>query len=319
MLRSALPYIFASACIFFGCDTKTPEPEEKPEISAEKIARQEYKNQNANFFPRSTWAFKTELTNHYLGCGRSQIFGEKCIPKAALLLDYPTNAQFTMPDVYFVADLGGAFEDKLPAAIRDELARYDLIGKKAVDIFWVAQGNTTLGEDIDHNGVPTTTRIAPHGWTDPDAPAEYSGHRVNRDFLLGIFETENDIATEKLKPNLMVPARIEVHDKLFSPRNPERMVKIGALDPSQSFWSLVIDNNNPEHKVRALATLHWVISSDLINTIKKIEEGDKSELRPGNNRKTIRFDTFEDVLSKLNKVPALKGTEMLRRLNYLFE
>lgn len=229
----------------------------------------------------------------------------KFYPKAPVLYDDPSSRMHDWPDLGFIAKLGSAFEEKLPQSVRDMLSKYGLLNKEAVDIFWVAQGLNVLGEAEDHGGIPTTTRIKPHGWADPDAPTQYIGDRVNRNFLLGIFEAKPDVATAALPRDTMVPTKIHTHDGYFSPREASAMVKISSHSPSQSFWSLVIDTENPEGKIRAVATLHWLYNDDIRTKLEHIKPNERAK--------------FEDVLKKLNTIDSLKNTEMLERLNALFE
>ena len=255
--------------------------------------------------------FAASFSNHYRGT----------IPKATILGDYPTRGGWNLGRILIVANLGAAFEEKLPAALKNELAKHNLLGKMKVDIFWVAQSSNELGEKIDHDNVPTTTRLKPHAWADPDAPAQYPFTRVNRNFLLGIFDTERDISTAAFPLETMTASPIHTHDSVFSPRpDPGTdMVKIGSNDPSQSFWSLVIDNNNPEGKIRAIATLHWTLKRSEVLELQGIIK--KKIMIPGTARSTEvpNVATFGELLNKINNSAGFKDTAMVKKLNLLFD
>ncbi len=258
--------------------------------------------------------FNTSFSQHYRGR----------IPKAPVLLDDPTTRTFHIPLFLVVANLGSSFENKLPAELKKELSERHLLGNEKVDIFWVVHSSLFLGEEVDHAGVPKTTRLAPHGWADPDAPGAYAGTRINRNFLLGVFESERDIQTPAFPANTMTASPIHTHDGLFSPRPDPgtNMLKVGSKDPSQSFWSLVIDANVPTDKIRAIATLHWIVTNEgenkLYNAFRKISH--KRVKNPGKDYEddAPNVETFGEFVEKLNNSEDFKSQPMLKKLNSLF-
>ncbi len=250
-------------------------------------------------FTNGCLLFNTTLSNYY-----ANNFG-KVIPKAPHLTDDPKSRMFSIPDFLVVAKLDPALRTKLPAKLQAELGQHKL------DIFWVAQNSANLGEEEDHNNVPTTTRLKPHAWADPNALTQYSGTRVNRDFLMGIFDAENDISTANFPLEKMTSSPVHTHDGLFSPRPSDgtNMLKVGYNDNSQSFWSLVIDSNNSPQNIKAVATLHWIL---------KWSEAEQTELERITKPYEHKSVTFNDFLAELNKSLIFKNTEMLKKLNSLF-
>ncbi len=254
-------------------------------------------------------SFNTDFTRHYDGQ----------IPKAPILDDYPSSGQAVLPWILIVANLGDSFEGKLPQELKNELTKIKR-EKGNLDIFWVVQNSANLGEKTDHANIPTTTRLKPHGWADPDAPPSYDNYRINREFRLGIFDAEHDISTPVFKVGNMTPSLIQVHHGLFSPRTATSMVKLGSNDPSQAFWSLIIDDKNPEGKVRAIATLHWILSNDEWNALDEICIKFVDTIgKPGEQHGEPNVAHFGELREKLNSSSAFKGTVMLRKLNAMFE
>lgn len=249
-------------------------------------------------FTNGCLLFNTTLSNYY-----ADNLG-KVIPKAPHLTDDPKSRMFSIPDFLVVAKLEPALRTKLPAKLQSELGQHKL------DIFWVVQNSANLGEKEDHNNIPTTTRLKPHAWADPNALTTYSGTRVNRDFLMGIFDFEHDISTANFPLENMTASPVHTHDGLFSPRPPTgtNMLKVGYNDNSQSFWSLVIDSNNSPENIRAVATLHWIL---------KWSENEEAELRKITKKYEHKSVTFKDFLIELNKSNIFKNTEMLKKLNLL--
>lgn len=260
---------------------------------------------------RTIWGtcptFNSEFSNHY----RKPY--DEGFPKMPVFIDYPTHGGFYLPTFMSVANFGAAFEERLPSKIRAELKKRNLLKQGKVEIAWVVQSGS-LGEAEDYAGIPTTTRFTPHAWVDPDAPLEYTGTRVNRDVDVGIFDSERDISTADFPLDQMIKSPVFIRDKLFSPRSSKRMVKIGDDDPSQAFWSLVIDDHGGN--IRAIATLHWILKPGKITepgyvSYKKIIYGPS-------NLGALAFDDFGDLLMKLNK-SIFKDTVMLAKLNTLFK
>lgn len=312
--------LFFLLMLILGCgriEKPAPALDKEPPIKPEVPKNEDKSNARASFMETKplqakgiiALTFNTDFSNHYRGE----------VPKAPIFSDDPKSRRFVLPWILVVANLGPSFEKNLPASIKKELQQRKLLGEAKVDIFWVVQNSLFLGEQEDYAGVATTTRLVPHGWADPDAPGAYHGGRVNRNFLLGIFDSERDIATEAFPMEKMTASPVYTHDGLFSPR-PEpgtNMVRIGNEDPSQSLWSLVIDDQNPEGKVRAVATLHWVLDVDEFDAFKDLSH--TTEPLPDNRSESKvvgNVKSFRELISKLN-ASDFKSMSMMKKLNSL--
>lgn len=244
--------------------------------------------------------FDSKMTNHY----------NKSVPPAAVFIDYDHTGHGASAFIFAVANIPTAFEAHLPKPVKDALQSHNLLGKGAIDIRFVVQSITTLGEANDHGGVPTTTRIAAHGWIDPDAPATYSGTRVNRQFLQGIFSTQKDISTPQLPLGQLITTTFHVHDQLFSPRAATNLIKLGSDDDSQAFWIVVIDHQNPNGPIKALANLIWVLDHAKSQQLYKLSF---------NTSNAPTVSTFGELLAKLNASADFQGWHGLNLLNDLLK
>jgi hypothetical protein len=67
----------------------------------------------------------------------------------------------------------------------------------------------------------------------------------------------------------MLPFPVHTHKTIagHAPISPPTMAKVALThaSPTQSFWSLVIDNNAPHAPIRAGITLHWVLKDEPIS------------------------------------------------------
>jgi hypothetical protein len=196
----------------------------------------------------------TVLSDLYSGQGH-------WIPKCTTLWDYPASAQFG-PDIFHALVIKlptPTVQDQLPEKIKELLK---IQGVENLDVFFHAQRAGGLGESEDHtDGSPKTTRLRPHGWADPDVPNAFVGDRVNRNFLVGIFDLDHPEMEDEVKVDTLLPFNLHTHDSLASPRN--MRIKL-VNDSSSSFWSLVIDHENPAGTKRAVATLHWLMGSNRV-------------------------------------------------------
>lgn len=183
--------------------------------------------------------------------------GIKWAPPCAILLDYKffQNLFFGIV-IKFPSSI---VQMNLPENIKKELSKYN-ISPDNIDIFFHAQDMSFLGEsDFHKDGSPPTTLLRAHFWADPDMPDKFLGWRLNRKFLLGLFDGDDLTIANQIEFNKMKPFDIQVHDSTLSPRN-------GILNlpkTPQSFWSLAIDNQPPSGKpLRALVTLHWLFDNN---------------------------------------------------------
>ena len=221
------------------------------------------------------------------------------VPKAPYLGDDPANRQGGSSTFFIVAKLDQSLKTNLPSKIKEKL------GNNEIDIFWVVQSTKGLGEPTDHAGKFQTTRLLPHAWIDPMALGNKAGTGIQRDVLMGVFETEQNISTPNFPAESMISNEVHTHDGIFSPRPPNgtNMLNISMESDSQSFWSLVIDGPN------AVATLHWLI--EVPGGEKKYEDEIKNIIK-----NTV---SFKDLITKLNNSTIFESTEMLKKLNSLLK
>ncbi len=246
----------------------------------------------------------TDPTTHY----------GNTFPKAAALGDYNMK-QFRC---LMAVDFSWPFENNLPKDILAELNKWDLLRKKLVDIFWVIQPLGSLGGNSsgsDHD----ITYLKAHGWADPKEPLNYAGTRVQRNFLYGLFDADVDISYE-VKLNQMKPFDLHVHDGAYSPQTAAVRLPNNAPD-SMAFWSLVIDNENPDGEVRALATLHWLISAKDMPEFRKItfKTGEVTDSFGNKDMSNMvpKFDTIGAYINMLENESFLKNSSLVKKLRSL--
>jgi hypothetical protein len=132
-------------------------------------------------------------------------------PKTPILRDDPKDRISQNPIMLIAAQFPAAFYENLPDSIRKELEKFPSLTPEHVDIFWVVQWSDPLGEGKDYppDFLGKTTRLKPHPWANPDASS--SGTPINRNFLIGVFDADRDIATPELpiakmtKPSAQAP------------------------------------------------------------------------------------------------------------------
>ncbi len=255
-----------------------------------------------------TALINTEMSAHYANDGG-------LMPKTILLMDYPASGASLFKESTLVIKFESSFEKKLPRDLRKVLSKYRLDRGDRVDIFLNIQSNEFLGEEEDYAGVPSTTRLKAHAWVDPDAPAQYTGTRVNRPLEIGIFDSDNDISDE-VPMGTLKAFSVQTHDSVFSPRTAR--VKVSKNSPSQSFWTLAIDSKNP-HKVQANATLHWSLTREDDQALLGVLYASAPS---GYGRLDIDYNTFNvnnlgDFVTKVSANPKFKDKAMLQKLKAL--
>lgn len=281
------------------------DPDQPSEPNEGEIARLHFLQQTT---PSSRNTFNTELTNHYGGI---------YIPKTTIVQDDCENRRNEIWSPTVVVKLSESFCDNLPEVILAELNAHE-VSRSNVDIFFNVQWNRVLGETRDHrDGSPQTSRLKAHGWADPDAPASYFGTRVNRNFLFGIYETDlAKIGEEEIKVGELRPFPMHTHDNLFSPRTAS--IRLGSRDPSQSFYSLVIDNNNPEGINKANVTLHWVLTYQEKTTLRDLTKT-MVRISPTGWRYQWDIRNLAEMMQRLNSSEYFRGdgVNLLGKLNDL--
>lgn len=191
-------------------------------------------------------------------------------PNCPLVSDYRNDRGFDVDPWWIGVKLDQSYYQNIPSVIKAELARH-AIKENHVDIFVLIQRNLVLGERDDHDddNSPFTSRIKLHSWADPHAPEQFDGERIERNFLIGIFEPDVDTIKAgedkwALEVGSLKPFWVNVHDGAWSPQTARIQIS-SLLEPgvpiSQSFWSLAIDHENPARK-RAAVTLHALLSID---------------------------------------------------------
>lgn len=320
MRFSILVLLYVYSLIIVSCnntpfdnnETK-PQPEEQskdpnnspPQINAQLMKFLELAPiiESIKFGLGMAFTFDIKMTNHY----------KKTVPPSAILMDYDNTGHGFSPWILIAANIPQAMEKNLPKSVRKALQDHNLLGQGLVDIRFVVQWNSSVGESGDHDLVPTTTRIDAHGWVDPDAPVSYAAgvDRVNREFLLGIYETLKDISTAQLPLGQLVTTRIIVHNNAFSPRSETSKILLGSNDDSQAFWIVVIDNKNPSGQTKALANLIWVLDTKKWNAARRILYDFKA--------KKPRVNNFGEFRSGANSSADFQGWHGLNLLNDLLK
>lgn len=260
------------------------------------------------FYPQSPVTVNT-LPSHYYA---------NTAPKATVLGDYNSSKSFS---TLMAVDFPHILEKNLPPQILEELRKRNLLDKHAVDIFLVTQPLSSLGANKDalNNNL---TYLKAHGWADPDAPIEAMGagtkSRVKRDFLYGLFDSDVDLSYE-VKNNLMKPFEVHTHDGQYSPQT--AALKLPDAKPKTlSLWSLVIDNNSTTSKPRAIATLHWLISEEDLDSFNQESFKDKiiTDFRGETylKNKASKFDTVGEYFRALKHGP-FKTSSIIKKLEDL--
>lgn len=189
-------------------------------------------------------------------------------PRCPVIADYPSSKVIILDPPIVAIKLDPSLYLNIPLSIRTQLTERN-ISPDSVDLFINIQRSTFLGEEDDHkDGSPLTSRIKLHPWADPTTPADFEGTRIDRDFLIGIFEPEfltikvgiPEYDRWEVNINELKPFNVEVHDNKYSPQTARiRISKEDQEKTSQCFWSLGIDHKS-KTKLRAAATLHCLVN-----------------------------------------------------------
>lgn len=243
------------------------------------------------------------------------------LPKATVLGDYNKHPFACWMAVNFAQ----VFEKNLPSDLLAELEKRQLRNKELVDITWVIQPLGQLGGNTE-GAVNNITYLKGHGWADPDSKAMTSPIGVDRSFLYGIFDADIDISYE-VKLGSMKPFRVYTHyyeyvkGGVLSPQTAALRLP-NATPESMALWSLVIDSKNPTGKVKAVATLHWLISVKdqdqfLRESFVAAEitdfKGDKDK------RSAVPFATIGAYISMLQSTSSLKDSSLVKKLSALIK
>lgn len=284
-----------------SCNTNKPDLniDKKDKILVKKnISYNGVKNSKSEFCV--LLSFDIECSNYY------SRYNIKRVVNIPHLTDDPVDRDFSIPD-FIVASRLKLSDINLPEKIQKILESYQVFSEDKLDIFWLVQNSAFLGEENDYSSVPTTTRLKAHAWADPDAPTNYKGDRINREFLLGVFDADIDISTAKFPKETMTKSFIYTHDSVFSPRDERNMLKVSSQSPSLSFFSVVIDDNAKDK--RAVVTLHWVLKwsdkeeEDLIKIIKDYKEP----------------IVLQEFIKNLEHSKSFKNSDMLKKIQKLLK
>ncbi|MCA9507014.1 MAG: hypothetical protein KC505_01155 [Myxococcales bacterium] len=320
----------------FSCYQESPlksaENKTKPQLK-EKKSLFDMKGELAGPVASEALLFDSQLTNYY-----SHNAG-KTFPAIPMLIDDPQSRQLFVVPPLLCAQFGSSYFDQLPSNLQAAIKNHIDDIKNNVDIAFIVQSNALLGEKEDHED-RWTTRISLHAWTEPHGPAHFDGVLVNRKFLLGVFDSNSDISTHDFPMNTIEHSvHVFLHDGLFSPRTPKNMIEykgdFGLSEPL-AFWSLAIDNNPPANKSkRAIATLHWILDSS------HAQHHYPNYQRPLSDatflgahlitkayfskdlgtlvKPKLLVKNFHEFLIAARKMPFLKNSSALRKLEFLFK
>lgn len=204
---------------------------------------------------------------------------QKSIPPTTYLANYNTGAFTNMP--HLLVCFPGEFLPNVPVKILEHL-RENNVPFEHISLCLNVQDNDTFGRVAPDTGF---TRLKAHGWAAPDAPPDdqLKGDVVNRSFLHAIYEADDpSIENQDVKLNKLLSFPVHVHQTSphAAPISPPGMAKIAITkdSPSQSFWSLVIDDKHPaDQPLRASITLHWILKWEETTSPSKWGQGFRSE------------------------------------------
>ncbi|MCA9508362.1 MAG: hypothetical protein KC505_08080 [Myxococcales bacterium] len=111
---------------------------------------------------------------------------------------------------------------------------------------------------------------------------------------------------------------IITHGGNLSPKT--AAVRLPSVQPeSMALWSLVIDNNNPNGRVRAIATLHWLLSvKDYEKFLQESFTEAQITLTPSGgtrlSRRAVPFINVGAYIEMLENTSFLKNTSLVKKL-----
>ncbi len=252
-----------------------------------------------------------------VNCEYTQFYGG-LFPRTTILADY-VGKRFM--GVMMAVRLDSPFEKNLPKEIFEELKKRNLLNNKSIDIAWVIQSLADLGGNQEGN-IKNITYLKAHGWADPTSKGAGVGPGVNRNFLYGIFDADVDISHE-VPLGTMKPFNLHTHDGAVSPKTAALRLPNAAPD-SMAFWSLVIDSENPTGKIRALATLHWLISGKDQENFKRESfvtatiTDHRGEEVP-DTKWSVPFDDLLGYTTMLQTTSSFKDSSLVKKLTALIK
>lgn len=238
----------------------------------------------------------------------------KIFPVAPIVSDYPSSKTFGVDFWGIAIKFDSSYFLNIPSSIRSEIVRHG-ISPERVEIFLHIQRTIALGEQEDHrnDGSPHTSRIKVHPWADPFSPDNFAGTRLERPFLIAIYEPEFQTIKAgndrwALDIGELKEFEVEVHDGKYSPQTAR--IQLGTLqnpDPqTQAFWSVAVDHLNPVKK-RAAVTLHWLVSPEDVDFHEPLGEIIQ--------KSGVQIRTFAQLVDAISRIQNAK--KFLSKLNGL--
>ena len=275
---------------------------------------------------------------------------DSVLPKSTFVRDYiPADRGGSSFHGFMYIKFDGNFIYRLPEALQAQLKQEQVFDPKLVDIFLIVQAAQYSAVLIGREGSDTFTRLAAHTWADPEMPANFSGTRLKRDFLFGLFEAEEGVADE-IPLGSLKAFEVHTHDHQLSP--PTGRIRINPKN-SYAFYSLVIGDVYPTNIKRANVTLHWLLNeaqsqaffgkmwayvfsdgtgkevkiprADLVQFQTKKSDGSIGYNVPGldsatlkqSSRSQILHSTMGEFLTGINEQKDFKNTRLAHMLNKL--
>lgn len=255
------------------------------------------------------------------------------VPRTAMLANYNSSA---IPP-YLVSCFPPSFLPYVPKEILEKLKEYK-VAPENTTLCWNVQSSKGLGGNDSWGEGPAldinTTRLKAHGFAAPNAPENFSGDLVNRNFLFGIFAPDDaSIADADVKINELKGFPVHVHDNGLSPPQ-MASIALTSKSPTQAFWSLIIDNNHPEGEpVQANITLHWVLSykeqennrrkwDTIHKNFAKLQKDKWQYLEPDKKDENLWYTrvhdmSFKEIVSDLKNNNEIKDSNIMQSLHKL--
>lgn len=263
----------------------------------------------------------------------------KLLPPLPLIIGYKKDGKLAKFQPLVAASFGSKYFLKLPKKIQEQLADH----KDNLEIAFVVQstsqtneyGKDMAGGDFQEDKTRWSSRLMVHAWADPNAPDDYRGARVSRYFLQGIFDSTFDLASKNFPMNSLKKVQVLVHDNTFSPRHESHKLKLSGnyselLEPI-AFFSVVIDDKNPEQSKKAIVTLHWLftnqnprhdrpdISHRKLNDYALLSRSLRDREQKLNAKQELKVHDFEAFIKLCHELPFLQKSKALEKLMTLFK